>query len=104
MCCSADFGESTGIGAFSAATVWSGGRIPLATPLAIVSAVIKPIRLAFLDDRRVGRRVHRRFRPAQRLQGNFLSHFVFVLAQLLHAMGVLPADLGIMPLAAGMIS
>jgi hypothetical protein len=60
--------------------------------------------LAFLDERRVGRSVHRRLRPAQRLHGNFLSHLVLVLAQLLHAMGVLPADLGIMPLAAGMIS
>ena len=57
-----------------------------------------------LVDRRVGLSVHRRFRPAHRLQGNFLSHFVFVLAQLEHAMGVRPADLGIMPFAAGIAS
>ena len=63
-----------------------------------------PIRAAFFDDRRVGRRVHRRFRPAHRLHGNFLSHFVFVLAQLLQAIGVRPADFGIMPLAAGIAS
>jgi len=62
------------------------------------------MRCAFFDDRRVGRKVHRRFRPAQRLHGNFLSHLVLVLAQLLHAIGVLPADLGIMPLAAGIAS
>lgn len=60
-----------------------------------------PTRLAFFDALRVGRKVHRRFLPAQREHGNFLSHFVFVLAQLLHAMGVRPADLGIMPLDAG---
>ena len=57
--------------------------------------------LAFLDTLRVGRSVHLRFLPAQRLQGNFLSHLVFVLAQLLHAIGVRPADLGIMPLLGG---
>jgi hypothetical protein len=55
----------------------------------------------FLDARRVGRSVHFRFRCAQRLQGNFLSHLVFVLAQLLHAIGVRPADLGIMPALGG---
>ena len=55
------------------------------------------IRLTFLDALRVGRSVHLRFRPAQRLHGNFLSHFVFVFAQLLQAMGVRPADLGMMP-------
>lgn len=59
------------------------------------------MRLTFFEARLVGRSVHLRFRPAQRLQGNFLSHFVFVLAQLLHAIGVLPADLGIIPLLAG---
>jgi hypothetical protein len=55
----------------------------------------------FFEARRVGRNVHRRFRPAHRLQGNFLSHLVFVLAQLLHAIGVLPADLGIIPALGG---
>lgn len=60
-----------------------------------------PMRVAFFDDRRVGRSVHLRFRPAHLEQGNFLSHLVFVLAQLLQAMGVRPADLGIMPLTAG---
>ena len=60
-----------------------------------------PIRAAFFDDRRVGRSVHRRLRPAHREQGNFLSHLVLVLAQLLQAIGVRPADFGIMPLAAG---
>ena len=60
-----------------------------------------PMRLAFFDDRRVGLNVHLRFRPAHREHGNFLSHFVFVFAQLLQAIGVLPADLGIMPLVAG---
>ena len=90
------------MGAFSAATVWSGGIIPLATPLASVSGVMRPIRLAFFDERLVGLNVQRRFRPAQRLHGNFLSHLVLVFAQLLQAMGVRPADLGIMPFAAGM--
>lgn len=60
-----------------------------------------PTRLAFFDARLVGLKVHRRFLPAQREHGNFLSHFVFVFAQLLQAMGVRPADLGIMPFAAG---
>lgn len=60
-----------------------------------------PIRCACFVARLVGRSVHRRFRPAQREHGNFLSHFVFVLAQLLHAIGVRPADFGIMPFAAG---
>ena len=60
-----------------------------------------PMRVAFLDERLVGRRVHLRFLPAHLEQGNFLSHLVFVLAQLLQAMGVRPADLGIMPLTAG---
>lgn len=59
------------------------------------------IRLAFLEALRVGLNVHLRFLPAQRLQGNFLSHFVFVFAQLLHAMGVRPADLGMMPWLGG---
>lgn len=63
-----------------------------------------PILAAPLADRRVGLRVHRKLRPAHREQGNFLSHFVLVLAQLEHAIGVRPADLGIMPLAAGMTS
>jgi hypothetical protein len=61
----------------------------------------RPMRVAFFDERRVGRRVHLRFLPAHLEQGNFLSHLVFVLAQLLQAMGVRPADLGIMPLTAG---
>lgn len=52
------------------------------------------IRCAFLDCLRVGLSVHFRFLAAQREQGNFLSHFVFVFAQLLHAIGVRPADLG----------
>jgi len=55
----------------------------------------------FFVVRRVGLTVHLRFRLAHRLQGNFLSHLVFVLAQLLHAMGVLPADFGTMPAEAG---
>lgn len=62
------------------------------------------MRWAFLVDRRVGRKVHFRFLPAHLEQGNFLSHLVFVFAQLLQAMGVLPADFGIMPLAAGITS
>lgn len=62
------------------------------------------MRFAFFDDRRVGLSVHRRFRPAHRLQGNFLSHFVFVFAQLLQAIGVRPADFGIMPFTAGIAS
>lgn len=63
-----------------------------------------PIRVAFFDDRRVGRSVHFKFRPAHLEHGNFLSHFVFVFAQLLQAMGVRPADFGIMPLEAGIAS
>lgn len=69
---------------------------------AIVPSGRMPTRAAFFDTRLVGRSVQRRFRPAHLEHGNFLSHFVFVLAQLLHAMGVRPADLGIMPFAAGM--
>lgn len=49
----------------------------------------------------VGLTVHLRLRLAHRLQGNFLSHFVFVFAQLLQAIGVLPADFGTMPSEAG---
>lgn len=60
-----------------------------------------PTRAAFFDARLVGLKVHLKFRPAHREQGNFLSHLVFVFAQLLQAMGVRPADLGIIPLAAG---
>lgn len=60
-----------------------------------------PMRAAPFVERRVGLSVHRKFRPAHLEQGNFLSHFVFVLAQFEHAMGVRPADLGIMPFAAG---
>jgi len=55
----------------------------------------------FLVIRRVGRTVQVKFLVAHRVQGNFLSHFVFVFAQLLHAIGVRPADFGIMPLEAG---
>lgn len=61
------------------------------------------MRAAFFDDRRVGLRVQRRLRPAHREHGNFLSHLVFVFAQLLQAMGVRPADFGIVPFA-GMAS
>jgi hypothetical protein len=63
-----------------------------------------PDLLALFVTRRVGRSVHFRFRAEHLEQGNFLSHLVLVLAQLLHAMGVRPADLGIMPFAAGMMS
>lgn len=72
----------------------SGGNVTAASTGA-------PTRAAFFETRLVGRKVHRRFRPAHLEHGNFLSHFVFVLAQLLQAIGVLPADLGIIPLAAG---
>jgi hypothetical protein len=44
---------------------------------------------------RVGRSTHFKFRLVHRLQGNFLSHFVLVFAQLVQAMGVLPAVFGI---------
>ena len=60
-----------------------------------------PMRVAFFDERLVGRRVHLRFLPAHLEQGNFLSHLVLVLAQLLQAVGVRPADFGIMPFTAG---
>lgn len=63
-----------------------------------------PIRAAPLVERRVGLNVHLRFLPAHREHGNFLSHFVFVFAQLEHAIGVRPADFGIMPFAAGITS
>jgi hypothetical protein len=69
-------------------------------PLVAASPVAMTL-FTFLDARRVGRKVHLRFRCAHRLHGNFLSHFVFVLAQLLHAMGVRPADLGMMPAFGG---
>jgi hypothetical protein len=72
----------------------------MATP----ASIDMPDRLAFLVTLRVGRNVQVKLRAEHREQGNFLSHFVFVLAQLLQAMGVRPADLGIMPLAAGMMS
>lgn len=49
------------------------------------------------DARRVGRTVHFRFLCEHRVQGNFLSHFVFVFAQLLQAIGVRPADLALIP-------
>jgi hypothetical protein len=68
------------------------------------ASIAMPDRLAFFVTLRVGRNVHVKLRAEHREQGNFLSHFVFVLAQLLQAMGVRPADLGIMPLAAGIIS
>jgi hypothetical protein len=51
--------------------------------------------LILRDALRVGRRMHLRFLWAHRLQGNFLSHLVFVLAQFVQAMGVLPGCLGI---------
>ena len=73
----------------------------LSEELVLLDSTLTGARVACLDCLRVGRRVHRRFRPAQRLQGNFLSHLVFVFAQLLHAIGVRPADLGIMPLLGG---
>ena len=63
-----------------------------------------PMRAAPFADRLVGLNVHLRFRPAHLEHGNFLSHFVLVLAQLEHAIGVRPADFGIMPLAAGITS
>ena len=55
----------------------------------------------FFVVRRVGLTVHLRPRLAHRLQGNFLSHFVLVLAQLLQAIGVRPDDFGTMPAEAG---
>lgn len=58
-------------------------------------------RAAFFVVRLVGRTVHFRFRPAHRLQGNFLSHLVLVLAQLEHAIGVRPADFGTIPWEGG---
>jgi len=74
--------------------------VPVGCVLGGVTMVVVPsgfvwIRLAFLDCRRVGRNVHLRFLAAHLEQGNFLSHFVLVLAQLLQAIGVRPADLGI---------
>lgn len=68
--------------------------------LLALSPVVFGSWMAFLDTLRVGRSVHLRFLPAHRLQGNFLSHFVLVLAQLLQAMGVRPAPL-IMPWLGG---
>jgi len=59
------------------------------------------MRGTFFVIRRVGRTVHVKFLVAHRVQGNFLSHFVLVFAQLLQAMGVRPADFGTMPLEAG---
>lgn len=59
------------------------------------------MRGAFLVIRLVGRTVQVKFLVAHRVQGNFLSHFVFVFAQLLQAMGVRPADFGTMPFEAG---
>jgi hypothetical protein len=53
------------------------------------------MRCAFFDCLLVGLSVHLRFLAAQREHGNFLSHLVLVLAQLLQAIGVRPADLGI---------
>lgn len=67
----------------------------------LVPSVGGTARVTFFDVRRVGLSVHRRFLPAHRLQGNFLSHFVLVFAQLLHAIGVRPADFGTMPLEGG---
>lgn len=91
----------------NAATCWSGCCTLASTvtgcAVAGADSVLSggiPTRLAFFDARRVGLRVHLRFLPAQREHGNFLSHFVLVFAQLLQAIGVRPADLGIMPFTA----
>jgi len=75
---------------FAGSATWPGTRSPSAA-----------MRIAFLVIRRVGRTVHLRLRVAHRVQGNFLSHFVFVFAQLEQAIGVRPADFGTMPLEAG---
>jgi hypothetical protein len=51
--------------------------------------------LTLREALRVGRRMHLRFLWAHRLHGNFLSHLVFVRAQFVQAIGVLPGCLGI---------
>lgn len=61
---------------------------------AFIGGLFKGLR----GTRRVGLRTHFRFRLVQRLQGNFLSHFVLVLAQFVQAIGVLPAVFGIIML------
>jgi hypothetical protein len=85
-------------GEFPPEAVWTSGLLPwsLELPLWFASGA-PPILFTFLDARRVGRSVHLRFLCAHRLHGNFLSHLVLVFAQLLQAMGVRPADFGIMP-------
>jgi hypothetical protein len=60
------------------------------------STLVEGLFAGFRGTRRVGRRTHFRFRLVHRLQGNFLSHLVFVLAQLVQAIGVRPAVFGIM--------
>lgn len=74
-------------------------RVP--SELLPLASTAPGMRAAFFAERLVGRTVHLRLRLAHLLQGNFLSHFVFVFAQLLQAIGVLPADFGTMPLEAG---
>ena len=62
--------------------------------MVVVPSGLVCIRCAFFDCLRVGRNVHLRFLDAHLEHGNFLSHLVLVLAQLLQAIGVLPADFG----------
>jgi hypothetical protein len=69
----------------------------LELPLPAPDSIGPPTLCTPFEARRVGRKVHFRFLCAHRLHGNFLSHFVLVFAQLLQAIGVRPADLGIIP-------
>ena len=79
------------------------GWDPVSVALPLAPSAAPGGRLLIVLLRRCGRSVHRRLRPAHRLQGNFLSHLVLVRAQLLQAIGVRPAGL-IMVLVMGIPS
>lgn len=68
-------------------------ELTLPVPLSIDAAA----RCTPFDARRFDRNVHVRFLDSHREHGNFLSHFVFVFAHMVQAIGVRPADLGVMP-------
>jgi len=86
--------DSSGVAAWTIGTAGCSDEIPFASGLA---TMLLPAwtALTLREALRVGRRMHLRFLWAQRLQGNFLSHLVFVRAQFVQAMGVLPGCLGI---------
>jgi hypothetical protein len=84
--------DSSGVAVWTTAT--GSDDVTIASVLAVMLLPAWTA-LTFRETLRVGRRMHLRFLWAQRLHGNFLSHLVFVRAQFVHAMGVLPGCFGI---------